>query len=67
MEHCSAAVPSIWRAGKIICLHKKGDKSDVSNYRGLTLMCALGKVYEVVLLHNLVEASTDLFRYPITG
>ena len=23
--------------------------------------------YEVVLLHNLVEASTDLFRYPITG
>ena len=50
----SATVPAIWRAGEIICLHKKGDKSDVSNYRGITLMCALGKLYARVLNSRLM-------------
>ena len=55
MAFCNAAVPASWRAGEIICLHKKGDKSDVSNYRGITLMCALGKLYARVLNTRLME------------
>ena len=55
MAFCNAAVPASWRAGEIICLHKKGDKSDVSNYRGITLMCALGKLYARVLNNRLME------------
>ena len=55
LAFCNAAVPAGWRAGEIICLHKKGDKSDVANYRGITLMCALGKLHARVLNTRLME------------
>ena len=34
-----------WREGLIVNLFKKGDKEDPSNYRGITLLSVVGKVF----------------------
>ena len=41
--------PESWSKGYIIPIHKKGDKSDANNYRGITLMSNLGKLFTNVL------------------
>ena len=45
------AVPQDMRDAKIITLYKnKGDRSDCNNYRGISLLSIIGKVYAQVLL-----------------
>ena len=34
-----------WSMGEVIPLHKKGDKSNVDNYRGITLLSTFGKLF----------------------
>jgi exonuclease III len=41
--------PVAWTKGIIIPLYKKGDKDDVTNYRGITLLSNLGKLFTAVL------------------
>ena len=38
-------VPRQWREGLIVNLFKKGDKEDPGNYRGITLLSVVGKVF----------------------
>ena len=38
-------VPPQWREGLIVNLFKKGDKEDPGNYRGITLLSVVGKVF----------------------
>ena len=38
-------VPPKWREGLIVNLFKKGDKEDPGNYRGITLLSVVGKVF----------------------
>jgi hypothetical protein len=45
----SGEVPEAWTSGLIIPIYKKGDPTDPSNYRGITLVSALGKVYTKLL------------------
>ena len=40
-----ALVPPKWREGLIVNLFKKGDKEDPGNYRGITLLSVVGKVF----------------------
>jgi len=37
-------VPSSWRTGSTILLHKKGDPADPGNFRPITLLCTLYKL-----------------------
>lgn len=46
-------VPQDWRDGVIIPLHKKGDKEQCGNYRGITLLSSVGKVLSTVLLKRI--------------
>ena len=39
--------------GEVIPLHKKGDKSNVDNYRGITLLSAFGKLFTRLLNNRL--------------
>ena len=48
-------VPSQWREGLIVSLFKKGDKEDPGNYRGITLLSVVGKVFCKVLNDRLVK------------
>jgi hypothetical protein len=50
----SGSYPSTWGDGILIPLHKKGDVDDVNNYRGVTLISVLAKMYSH-LLHNRIS------------
>ena len=48
-------VPSQWGEGLIVNLFKKGDREDPGNYRGITLLSVVGKVFCKVLNNILVH------------
>ena len=48
--------PNDWSKGKIISVHKSGDKSDPQNYRGLCLSSAVSK-----LLNKILNDRLDLY------
>ena len=37
--------PSEWSEGFIVPLHKKGDVDNPNNYRGITLLSTVGKLF----------------------
>jgi hypothetical protein len=41
--------PKIWKSAIVIALFKKGIKSDPSNYRPISLLSCVGKVFERVV------------------
>lgn len=51
-------VPSSWNESNIILLHKKGDIKDINNYRPISLMSHIGKVFGRVLM-NRIEGQLD--------
>ena len=49
----SGHFPVKWGEGLIIPIHKKGDLNTVENYRGITLLSTLGKLFTRVLNNRL--------------
>ena len=47
--------PKEWSEGFIIPLHKKGSINDVENYRGITLLSTLGKLFSRIINNRLSE------------
>ena len=46
MDFESGVVPEDWRSAVIIPLYKlKGEKSECKNYRGISLLSMVGKIY----------------------
>lgn len=45
--------PELWSEGFIVPIFKKGDKTEVSNYRGITLLSTVGKLFTRVLNNRL--------------
>jgi hypothetical protein len=45
----SEGVPDDWSRGVIVPVWKDGDRSKVGNYRGITLLSVVGKMYAIVL------------------
>ena len=43
-----------WVIGAIVAIHKKGPKSEPTNYRGITLLSCLGKLFVSVLDNRLL-------------
>ena len=48
-------VPTYWREGLIVSLFKKGDREDPGNYRGITLLSVIGKLYSRVINNRLLK------------
>ena len=48
-------VPRQWREGLIFNIFKKGDREDPANYRGITLLSVVGKVFCKILNNRLVQ------------
>ena len=42
-------MPADWEVGIVIPLYKKGDKMDLNNYRGITLMDVVGKLFGSIM------------------
>jgi Reverse transcriptase (RNA-dependent DNA polymerase) len=49
--------PAAWRQGSITSIHKAGDRTDCGNYRGITLLPALDKVFMSLLVDRLQDAA----------
>ena len=47
--------PEAWSEGFVVPLHKKGSINEVNNYRGITLLSTLGKLFTRVLNNRLCE------------
>ena len=59
----TGAYPDQWSTGVIVPIYKKGDTNDPANYRGITLTCAMSKLFTFMLnkqINELAEQS-DLF------
>jgi len=48
-------IPQQWKIGKITPILKKGSTKDISNYRPITSLCALAKVFEKCILTRINE------------
>ena len=57
-----ASVPAAWKEAHVIPLHKKGDRSNVKNYRPVSLTSVVSKVLEKVLHFHLYKhlSTSDL-------
>ena len=47
--------PYSWKKSNLVSVHKKGDKQLIENYRPVSLLSILGKVFEKVLYNNIFE------------
>jgi len=54
-----AIMPHQWKLAKIIPLYKKDKKENPENYRPISLLCSLGKVYEKCLLNVMTKTFGD--------
>ena len=48
-------VPDLLKIAKVCPIHKKGDKSDVSNYRPISILPCFSKIYEKLVHNRLVN------------
>ena len=48
-------IPDQWRQAKIIPTHKSGPKNDIKNYRPISNLCTMSKVYEKLILQQLLK------------
>ena len=48
-------VPKAWNRGRVVLIHKKGSRTDASNYRPITVLTAMNAVYSKTLNARLVE------------
>ena len=46
---CRGVFPDTWGESLIIPIHKKGDKTNVNNYRGIMISSSLGKIFLKIL------------------
>ena len=48
-----------WSEGIIIPIHKKGVTNDVNNYRGITLLSCLSKLFTTILNNRIIKFRED--------
>jgi len=56
----SEELPDQWKEALVVPLHKKGDRKDCANYRGISLLCTAYKVLSNILLHRLLPLSEEV-------
>ena len=62
----SGVYPDMWKSANVMPLFKKGDSSVVSNYRPISLISCIGKLFERVVykhLYNYFHVNKLLYKY----
>lgn len=49
--------PAMWKTARMIAIHKGGSINQVENYRGISILCCLGKVFETGVRRYLYNAA----------
>ena len=52
----SGSIPSEWKIHKITSVYKSGDKTLVTNYRPISLLCIMSKVLERLIYDKIINA-----------
>ena len=47
--------PEQWKIARILPLHKKGKKDEMCNYRPISNLCSMSKIYEKLILMRITE------------
>ena len=55
----SKQIPVQWKVAKIIPLHKKGSKMNIENYRPISNLCSVSKIFEKLILKRLEEIGEE--------
>ena len=55
----SGQIPSEWKSAKIIPIYKAGPKSDMGNYRPISILPVVSKVIERTVHTQLIKYMTD--------
>ena len=55
--------PESWSEGFIVPLHKKGKLDDVNNFRGITFLSIVGKLFSRILNNRLTEWAEEYYVY----
>ena len=48
-------VPKAWNRGRVVLVHKKGDSSDLNNYRPITVLTCMNATYSKLINERLTE------------
>ena len=58
----SGCIPAQWKQGNVVPVHKKGDKSHVSNYRPISLLCIVSKIMEKYIYNQIIDSVKPLIH-----
>ena len=53
-------LPEEWKESVIVPIHKKGDKTECNNYRGISLLPATYKILSNILLSRLIPFAEEI-------
>jgi hypothetical protein len=53
-------LPHQWKESIVVPIHKKGDKTDCSNYRGISLLSTSYKILSSILLSRLTPYADEI-------
>lgn len=72
LDFCNRALlenekPEIWSYMNIIPVPKSGDLSDTNNYRGISLICIIAKMYNRLILNRIRSVIDPKLRYNQNG
>ena len=59
----SVVVPEEWRSAVIVSLYKgKGERTECWNYRGISMLSVVGKIYAVILVDRFRSVTGGLIE-----
>ena len=53
----SGVYPTEWKTSILIPIHKKGSKTELSNYRGISLLSSVSKIFSSILNNRIIKWS----------
>ena len=59
-------IPEQWSMSKITPIFKKGDRNNISNYRPISNLCSMSKIFEKLIMQRIIEIE-DLNNVDLTG